>query len=196
MVRAVFFDFYSVWAPDRFAEYLALAREKDPQAAQELADVVQNYFFGSVDVEYVADSFRFKLGRSDIDASLFTLGEEDISPKVVEFMQSLHGHFLKVGILASLGRQEYEILNNFNTRHQLFETIAGPLPFGLPLPLLSQEVFAKALQAIGEPPRSCLVVSGHDDYRQFAEKLGIASLPFEGFPKLRQQLDQIVSSPS
>ena len=164
--------------------------------AAELQEVVQNYYFGSVDVEYVADSFRFKLGRGDIDASNFILREEDISPKVVEFMQGLHAHFVKLGVLANLGKQEYEILSNFNARHQLFEAICGPLPLSLPLPLLSQEVFAKALQAIGEPPRSCLVVSGDDSYRRFAENIGIKALPFEGFPKLRQTLDQLLTTES
>src|SRR5690606_18850604 len=100
----------------------------------------------------------------DISAQQFTLQESDISPEVAAFMRELHGHFVKLGVLANLGAQEYKLLTDFNTHNQVFEVIASPLAFGLKLPLLSKEVFAKALQAIGEPPRSCLVVTGNQDY--------------------------------
>ncbi|HEY5152748.1 MAG TPA: hypothetical protein VII55_02125 [Candidatus Saccharimonadales bacterium] len=194
MIRAIFFDFYSVWVPDIFSEYLALAEQHGPQVVADLADVVDKYFHGLVSTEYVADTFRFKLSRPDIDTSLFTLKEQDISPAVFDFLRNLHGHFVKLGVLANLGVQEYEILTNFNAHSQLLEVIAGPLPFKLKDPLLSQEVFVKALQAIGEPPRSCLIITGNPDYQAFANSLGISTLPFEGLPKLQQTLEQLLTS--
>ena len=194
MIRAIFFDFYSVWVPDRFSEYLGRAQQQRPDTVAELESVVSRYFQGEVSPADVAASFRFKLSRPDIDSSQFILEESDISPVVTDFMRELHGHFLKLGVLGNLGAQEYRLLTKFNEHNQLFEVITGPLPLGLQAPLLSQEVFAQALQAIGEPPHSCLIVSGNEAYRQFAESLGIASLEFEGLPKLRQTLEQIVGN--
>jgi FMN phosphatase YigB (HAD superfamily) len=194
MIRAIFFDFYSVWVPDIFTEYLNQAAQVGPAAVGELQDVVNKYFQGQVTPEFVADSFRFKLSRPDIDASQFILKETDISPAVADFMRNLHGHFVKLGVLANLGTQEYEILTSFNTHNQLFEVITGPYPLKMNAPLLSQEVFAQALQAIGEPPGSCLVISGNGNYLAFAQSLGIATLPFSGLPSLQQTLDQILAS--
>jgi FMN phosphatase YigB (HAD superfamily) len=190
VIRAIFFDFYGVWLPDIFSEYLAQAQQRGPVVAGELEAVVSKYFQGEVSPTDVADNFRFKLSRPDIDTSQFILRESDISPAVADFMRNLHGHFVKLGILANLGVQEYELLTSFNNHNQLFEVITGPLSLQLKNPLLSQDVFVQALQAIGEPPRSCLIVTGSEAYRQFAESLGISTLPFEGFPKLRQTLEE------
>ncbi|HEY5442493.1 MAG TPA: hypothetical protein VIJ68_03065 [Candidatus Saccharimonadales bacterium] len=194
MIRAIFFDFYGVWTPDVISQYLALAQQQGPQAVAELEHIVDQYFHGLVNVEYLADAFRFKLSRPDIDASQLTLREEAVFPVIVDFMRDLHGHFVKLGILANLGTQEYQLLNNFNTHNQVFEVIAGPLPLQLPDPLLSNEVFARTLQAIGEPPRSCLVITASTAYQTFAQSLGIATLAYEGFPKLRQTLSEILTS--
>jgi FMN phosphatase YigB (HAD superfamily) len=194
MIRAIFFDFYSVWVPDIFSDYLTQAQQQGPVVVGELQAVVNKYFQGEVTPVQVADFFRFKLSRPDIDSAQFTLNEADISPAVTNFMRNLHGHFVKLGVLANLGPQEYAILTDYNKRNELFEVIAGPLPLQLKLPLLSQEVFAKALQAIGEPPRSTLVVSGNVAYQQFAQSLGIATLPFAGLPNLQQTLEQLLTS--
>ena len=171
-----------------------MAQQNGPLVAGELEAVVKQYFHGEVTVTYVADTFRFKLSRPEIDANQFILSESDISPAVTDFMRNLHGHFVKLGILANLGTQEYELLTSFNQHTQLFEVITGPLPQQTKAPLLSQEVFAKALQAIGEPPRSCLIITGNADYAAFAETLGIQALPFEGLPQLQQTLEQLLTS--
>jgi FMN phosphatase YigB (HAD superfamily) len=194
MVRAIFFDFYSVWLPDIFSELLTDAMQSGPQVEQDLQDVVNKYFWGQVDATFVADSFRFKLGRPDIDEQKFLLKETDISPSVTSLMRNLHSHFVKLGVLANLGPQEYNLLNEYNAHNQLFEVIAGPYPMQLQVPLLTQEVFAKALQAIGEPPSSTLVVSGNPYYIQFASSIGIATLQFGGFQVLENTLIQMVSS--
>lgn len=193
MIRAIFFDFYSVWVPDVFSDYLAQAQQQRPDEVPKLLGIVAQYFQGQLSPDDVATGFRLALNRPDIVTEQFKLQESDISPVVGEFMRELHGHFVKLGILANLGRQEYDLLTEFNQHNQLFEVITGPLALGLNAPLLSEEVFSRALQAIGEPPRSCLIVSGNDAYRQFAESLGITSLPFQGLPQLQQTLKQIVS---
>jgi FMN phosphatase YigB (HAD superfamily) len=191
MIRAVFFDFYSVWAPDKLSEYLAEAQQHGFDAADGIQQAFQNYYLGMSDITILVDTIRYKLNRPDIDPQQFVMQESDISPGVVDFMRGLHAHFVKLGVLANLGKQEYDILNSFNEHNQLFEVITGPIT--TKTPLLSQETFVKALQAIGEPPHSCLIVSGHDDYLRFAEGLGIATLKFEGFPKLKQALDQLLT---
>jgi hypothetical protein len=194
MIRAIFFDFYSVWAPDKFEAYLAEAQAQNPHVALELQDVVNKYNLGLVDLAYVADSFRFKLSRPDIDTSIFKLEATDIPNTITDFMRGLHAHFVKLGVLGNLGKQEFKLLNNYNAQQQLFEVITGPIQ--LKTPLLSQETFVQALQAIGEPPKSCLLVSGHEDYLHFAGSLGLTALKFEGFPNLQQQLDQLLTTGS
>lgn len=190
MIRAVFFDFYGVWVPDRFGEYLAQAEELGPVIENELQGVVGRYFQGRATPAEVAQEFRTKLNQADIDVEQFTLLESEISPVVGDFMRELHGHFVKLGVLANLGAQEYRLLSDFNQHNQLFEAIVSPYSLGLNTPLLSQEVFAAALQAIGEPPQSCLAVTGNESYKKFAESLGITTMQFQGLPSLRQILEQ------
>ena len=190
MIRAIFFDFYGVWLPDPFSEYLESARQYGgPTVASELEAAVGQYFQGQVTPEYVADCFRMKLNRTDIQPQQFVLRESDISPAVTNFMRELHGHFVKLGVLANLGAQELRLLTDFNNHNQLFEVITGPLALGMNTPLLNQDVFARALQAIGEPPRSCLVVTGNETYLRFAQGLGLGALQFQGMPHLKQTLE-------
>jgi FMN phosphatase YigB (HAD superfamily) len=190
MIRAIFFDFYGVWVPDRFSEYLSQAEDAGPVAINDLQGVIGRYFQGRLTPGDVAEAFRIKLNRPDIDSEQFVLLESDISPVVGDFMRELHGHFVKLGVLADLGAQEYQLLNSFNQHNQLFEAIVSPYSLGINSPLLSQEVFAAALQAIGEPPQSCLAVTGNDSYNKFAESLGMTTIQFEGLPKLRAALEQ------
>lgn len=190
MIRAIFFDFYSVWLPNPFTEYLEMARQRDPIMASELEAMVGQYFQGETDAPSMAQYLRMKFNRPDITDERFVLKESDIAPAVTNFMRNLHGHFVKLGVLANLGTQEYRLLSDFNEHNQLFEVIAGPLPLGLKTPLLSNDVFAQALQMIGEPPRSCLAVTGDLTYQRFAESLGMATLAFNGLPNLQQTLEQ------
>lgn len=194
MIRAIFFDFYGVWVPDRFSEYLAQAEEHGPVITNDLQGVVGRYFQGRATPAEVAENFQLKLNRPDIDADQFILLETDIAPAVGDFMRELHGHFVKLGVLANLGVQEYQLLTSFNQHNQLFETIVSPLSLGLNLPLVNREVFVAALQAIGEPPQSCLFITGNESYQRFAESLGIATMPFKGLPSLRQTLNEVLAN--
>jgi len=193
VIRAIFFDFYGVWTPDVFAEHLAEAQQFGPAVADELYGMVRRYFAGLASPEEVAQAFRIKLSRPDIDTAQFVLRENDIFPAITEFMRGLHGHFVKLGILAELGAQEYQLLNNFNQHNQVFEAIVSPLSLQMDRPLLSNEVFDAALNAIGEPTRNTLVVTANPDYVAFAQNLGIGTLTYQDFPKLQQDLEQVLS---
>ena len=194
MIRAVLFDFYSVWTPDKFSLYLAMAQQNGPEVYKELSGVAEDYYHGKVDITYLTDYFSLKLGHPDINIIQFRMQESDISPEILDFMRNLHGHFLKLGMLANLGTQEYELLNSFNEHNQVFEVIASPLTFKIEQPFLSKEVFSQALQAIGEPLGNCMFVSGNLDYLEFASSLGMGVIQFEGFPKLKEYLDKLVTS--
>jgi FMN phosphatase YigB (HAD superfamily) len=196
MIRAILFDFYGVWTPDRFSQHLAMAQQHNPAVALEIQQAIEKYYEGLVDIawlaEYISSSFRFKLNNTTVDPRIFTLRPTDVSPALVKFMRDLHGHFLKLGVVANIGKQEYELLNTFNGTYQLLEIIIGSLTIGGSV--LSNEAFTKALQDIGEPPDSCLVVTGNDAYQQFAESHGLQVLRFAGFPRLRETLFQLIAT--
>ncbi len=192
MIRAVIFDFYSVWTPDKLTEYTLLAEKQNPMIAQKLQQIVQQYYLGITEIDYVSDSFRYNLNTTALPPDLFKLNNTDIAPALIDFMRYLHSHFLKLGVLANIGKQEYAILSDLNAKYQLFEVIVGSLNAGALV--YSREVIAKALNDIGEPPGSCLVVTGSIDYLHAAEACGIQVLRFEGFPKLKTALDQVIEN--
>lgn len=190
MIRAIFFDFYGVWAPEKFSTYIDQAQQQNPAVVPELMAAINKYYLGFTELDYVVNSFKFKLNRTDIVLADFELKEERISPALIDFMRGLHGHFLKLGVLANLGKQEYELLKSLNKTHHLMEVIAGPVTSGSPL--LSQETFATALHDIGEPPESCLLVSSDTTYLDFGRSLGLQILKFESFAKLQQDLPPLL----
>lgn len=193
MVRAIFFDFYSVWTPDVIQGLLDDSATLGNDTHKSLATLVEQYYRGEQSLSVLADTFRYKLSRPDIDENTLSLRESDISPTVINFMRNLHGHFIKLGILGNLGKMEIDLLNQFNEDQPLFEVILSPLSLGLDRPLLSKQVFVKALQEIGEPPSLSLVVSGHQDYLDFASKFGMQTIKFEGLPKLANELWKLLS---
>lgn len=196
MYRAVIFDFYSVWGPDRLATYLQRLKELDDKSAATVEHQIAQYYNGLSDMQELADSIRFKfkvLGQ-EVNADDLLFNEQSISPQIIQFIQSLHGHFLKVGVVANLGKQERTALEATQQQYDLFDTITSADEPGTTL--LSQETFGRALYELGEPPEACLAVSGHEDYLQFATSIGIGTMRFEGFPKLMASIDQIINSPS
>lgn len=191
MIRAIFFDFYSVWKLDKFSVYIELARQHDPEMARELEKVIHDYYLGLADIEAVTTSFRFKLhGYLDLPDKLFEADVSDIPPGFVDFTRYLHGHFLKLGMLANVGNQERELLNNLNAQYGLFEVMILSIDMGESI--YGKESFLNALSSIGEPPDSCLVVTGHDEYQHFAESCGIKVLRFEGFEKMQTSITQLI----
>jgi FMN phosphatase YigB (HAD superfamily) len=196
MYRAILFDFYGVWGPDNFQLYIDRAEQMAPETAHSIRETVQNYFLGLSDIQEVVDGIRYKFRMSGIEltAEDLLMNTSNVSPEIIQFIQYLHGHFIKVGVLANLGRQEYAILADLQQQYDLFDTVTGPDKLGLPL--LSPEVFAKALQDLGEPPEDCMVISGSDAYIQFAQSLGLQTLRFEGFPKLVEAIKQQLETPT
>jgi hypothetical protein len=192
MVRGIFFDFYSVWTPDRIQELLNEASVLGPQESAALTALVNQYYNGEINLVNLTDTFRFKLRRPDIDEAALTLRESDISSVVSDLMRGLHSHFIKLGVLGNLGKMELGMLQLFNTKQPLFEVIMSPLSLGLKQPLLSQEVFVKALQTIGEPPESCLAISGHEDYLAYATSFGMQTIRFAGIARLEQSLGEVL----
>jgi FMN phosphatase YigB (HAD superfamily) len=193
MIRAILFDFYSVWLPDKFGTYLEAAKQ-NPEIYDLLGATLERYYQGEVDIAQATDAFRLRLNRPEITSELFQLRETDIPPDIINFMRNLHSHFIKLGMLGNLGKMELEFLNGFNQRNQLFELIASPLSLNLAMPLLSTDVFVAALNTIGEPPENCLVVTGNDDYIAFADSLGIATTKFEGLPNLSKRINDLFNN--
>src|SRR5579884_2643077 len=118
MIRAIFFDFYTVWTPDKLSYYLAAAQLSGPQVYKEVSDIIESYYLGKVNIEQLADTLRVRLGHQDIPDKVFRLSEQDIAPQIIDFMRELHAHFLKLGVLANLGNQELQILNDFNKHNE------------------------------------------------------------------------------
>lgn len=193
MIRAIFFDFYSVWSPDRFSYYLANAQLISPEVYKEMYDEVEQYYRGILSVEQIAQFIRMKLGHPDISANQFVLNEASISPEIINFIRELHAHFLKIGILANLGTQEYELLKGYNEHNQVFEAIACPLKINPALPLLSREVFTKALEGVGETAGDSLYISGNPYHLQFAAALGMSTLQFQGLSELQTSLGTLLA---
>ena len=193
MIRAVFFDFYSVWTPDKFSYYLAYAELMDPSIYKELCDATEKYYQGDMSLEDLSGTIRYKLGASDVDNDSFKVSANTISPDITNFMKELHTHFVKVGVLANLGHQEYDTLKQFNDANQIIEIVASPSSLGIKKPLLSQEVFSRAFESIGETADSCLYVSGNPYHLAFASVMGAHTLQFEGLGQLKTSIDQILS---
>lgn len=192
MLRAIFFDFYGVWVPDQFNQLISDTAKYEPGIADELQRFTEQYYVGHINLEGLVNNIKLKLNKPGLVVSDFELHESSISSEAIKFIQYLHGHFVKVGILAKLGQREYEILHNLDTQYKLFENITST--YNLKLPLLTKEVFVEAFNKIGEPRDSCIIVTGNTEYAEYAKKLGITILLYEGFPKLRNAMIKLLES--
>lgn len=190
MLRAIFFDFYGVWVPDRFDDLITKTASSNENMAAQLREILHAYYIGLIDLDILTSSFKLKLDQPDLDLSNFKLEAAHISPDAIKFIQYLHSHFIKVGILASLGAGEHKILSDLDVKYKLFENITDTYSLGLPL--LSKEVFIQALRGIGEPKDSCTIVTGHQDFAEFAKTLGINTISYAGFPSLTQTITKLL----
>jgi FMN phosphatase YigB (HAD superfamily) len=192
MIRAVFFDFYSVWTPDKIGYYLAYAQIMSPTIYKELCDATEKYYQGDMSIDNLTNMFRVKLGANDIGSETFKISAASISPAIADFMRSLHGHSVKVGVFGNLGHQEYEALKTFNEASQAMEIVASPYSLSLKKPLLDEEVFNKTFATIKEPAEYCLIISGNPYYLAFARALGVQTLQFDGLKTLENTLNQLL----
>ncbi len=192
MIRAVLFDFYGVWTPDIFGKLATLAAEKDPSLLPELKEVEKKYFLGLSGIEATINSCRRVLKQLAPPVELFNLDTQAITTQLVEATHFLHSHFLKVSMMADVGWREYELLKDLNKKHQLFEAITVSLDMGESI--LNKGAFVQALQAIGEPPASCLVITNNETYQQVAESYGLRVLGFDDVPTFAQEVAQLIEA--
>lgn len=192
MLRAIFFDFYGVWVPDLFMDIILDTKRSDEELSQELQKLLNQYYVGLTSLENLVGSFKVRLNRPDLDVASFELQESHISPEAIQFIQFLHSHFIKVGILASVGQPESKLLHTLDSKYMLFENITDTYTLGSQL--LTKEVFVEAFRGIGEPRDSCLIVTGNDAYQKFAEKFGIKTLRYSGFPNLKTIVANILEA--
>lgn len=185
MIRALIFDFYSVWVPDKFEPLVATAYSQSQVVGEQAREALRQYYSGSIELEHLVEFFRVSSG-ADISVADFRLDTKDISPKIIDFFRTLHLHFFKLGVVGNMGRQEYDLLLDIDRQFHQFEIITCPLE--AQVPLLSQDMFVKVLQTIGEPPQNCILVSGHQEYLDFAGSLGLQTVAYEGFPKLEKAI--------
>jgi FMN phosphatase YigB (HAD superfamily) len=194
MVKAIFFDFYSVWAPDKIQAILDEAKAVGAPETMAMTGLVDRYYHGELNLARLAYSLKFKLGSSNSEEASLALHGSDISPDLVNFMRALHGHFVKLGILGNLGFMELSLLYQLNSSAQpLFEAIVSPLSLSSPQSLLSQEVFNQASQTIGEVPGACVAVSGHDNYLAFASSFGMQTIKFTDLAQLEISLANLLA---
>ena len=186
MIRAIFFDFYGVWLPDKFLPLLQRLQQENPELVPEVGKKLDQYYVGRVYMEGLIFSLNFNLGMGNLRTEDFIFQPQAISPAVIDLMHGLHGHFVKIGVLANLGKAEFEALAAINQQFQLFEVITGPIATGASL--LSETTFVSAYQAIGEPPETCLMVSSNALYLDFAKQCGSQTLPYSNMNILGQDL--------
>jgi FMN phosphatase YigB (HAD superfamily) len=188
MIKAIFFDFHTVWKPDRLAYYLAMAEQYGPEVYESLYEIVEKYYHGAVQLEYVCDAIRIRLGQADVTVDQFKTTEADIAPSIVKLIQNLRAQYIKVGILANLGADEFDLLAKYTLANNVFDTVVCPISLSTPETLLSKEVFEGALRAIGEPPEQTMIISGNPYMVQFAASFNIYTMHFEGLNKLENNI--------
>jgi hypothetical protein len=188
MIKAIFFDFHTVWKPDRLAYYLAMAEQYGPEVYETLYEIVERYYHGAVQLDYVCDAIRIRLGQPNITADEFRTTEADIAPAIIKLVQNLRGQFIKVGILANLGADEFDLLAKYTLANNVFDTVVCPISLATPEPLLSKGVFESALKAIAEVPEQTMIISGNPYMIQFAASFNIYTMHFEGLNKLETSL--------
>ncbi len=185
MIRALIFDFYSVWVPDKFESLVMAANDKSKITGEQSKNALEQYYAGSIDLEHLIEFFRVSVNM-DISLADFKLDPKDISPRIIDFFRTLHMHFFKLGVVGNMGRQDYDLLLDIDRQFHQFEVISCPLE--AQVPLLSKDMFVNVLRAIGEPPQNCILVSGHQEFLDFAASFGLQTVAYEGFPKLEKTI--------
>lgn len=194
MIRAVIFDFYSVIVPDVFEAFEKKVLEEDEDASSKIKKQVDNYYMGLSTFEYLIGALEYISGNEEELTKYFRLTDSDIPPIFIEIVKALHLHFMKVGILGNMGEQEIDLLTKFNEQYQEFDLISGPATYGEPL--LSEAFFKAALRDLGEPPQTCLLISGHQEYLNFAKQINMQTYGFVSFDDISRHLKEVVKTSS
>ena len=190
MIRAVVFDYYSVFRPDSYETFIEKAKELSAQERQLIQDEINNYYLGVSDIFKLIDAIQIIFKTRSIPVTQLMIDHLSIPESFVKLTKELHEHFYKVSIAGNIGSQEVEYLNRFNNQTKQFDIIAGPLNYGQPL--LTEGFFESFLNELGEPPQNCLVISGHENYIDFCNKIGIRTYSYKNFDQLSSDVFQIL----
>ncbi len=185
MIKAVIFDFYSVFRPDLFEDFIQQAKNFSFDESGRVIDELNNYYLGISDINDLTDAIHIIFKSKEIKTTQLIMDKLTIPESFINLTHKLHTHFIKIGIAGNIGKQEIKFLNRFNEQNHQFDLIAGPLNYGELL--LSQKFFEEYLYEIGEPPENCLLISGHRDYINFCKDLGMKTYIYDNFNEL--QLD-------
>ncbi len=190
MIRAVIFDFYGVVVPDIFSDFIRKVSENSDVDDNKLKEQVNKYYLGLENFDYITNALEYISATQDFPKDYFRLLPEDISPNFIKLVKKLHLHFLKVAIVGNMGSQAYEMLTNFDKDAHEFDLIASPSLYGEDL--LSEQFFISALNELGAPLDSCLLISNNQAYLNFATKIKMQTRELLDFDSLNDYVEKLV----
>ena len=190
MIRAVIFDYYSVFRPDYYESFVEKAKDLSVEESKMIQTEINNYYLGLSDIFKLIDAIQITFKTRSIPITQLIIDHLSIPESFIKLTKKLHEHFYKVCIAGNLGSQEIQYLNRFNEQTKQFDIIAGPLNYGESL--LSEAFFESFLNELGEPPHNCLLISGHSEFIKFCKNIEMETYNYDNFNKLNKDILKIL----
>ena len=189
MLRAVIFDFFSVFREDIYQEFLDSAAGISDDVKSQVETALNNYYQGITSMKSLRSDLEIIYRTHDIPTEELLIEKLNIPDEFVNITKKLHMHFLKVILAGNFGEQEKKLLETFNNETKQFDSIITPANYGELL--TSNKFFEGMLNEIGEPPQNCILISGHEDYINFASSIGMVTYLYTDYRSFFKEIHSV-----
>ncbi len=186
MIKAVIFDFYGVFVVDGSRILIERARKINESIAKELENVMKQHSYGLVDIDYVKDSFKIKLGLPDEEISDYFSSSKKLDERVIQFVGSLRAKSLKTGLLSNTGGDvitRYMVQGHVSS---LFDALVLSYEVGLIKP--NPEIYLMMAKRLGLQPADCLMIDDNQDNVDGALAAGMKAIKYTDFESMLQAI--------
>ncbi len=187
-IKAIIFDCFGVLTTDIWKEFLdTLPPEIDKDALRLL-----NYQFDKGQISQ--EDFTFEVGKisgSPVPKLEF-LSDDQLkskNTKLLDYIKELKSQY-KVGMLSNISSNWIRDTLLTSEEQQLFDDMVMSFEVGLAKP--SVEIFELAVNRLRVRPEDCVFIDDIEANCQVAQSLGIQSIIYKDFEKLKKELDKII----
>lgn len=193
MIKGIVFDCFGVLIADGLKAHIDAVAQVDPQAAQDLHDLLKQIDRGMTSFEESSEQISQLMSIKEgefLEKLNETLVRND---ELLSFIRTLRPRY-KVALLSNVrGRDRLDEL--FAPEYSLddfFDVVVASGDVGIIKP--EREIYELTAEKIGIAPEDCVMIDDRPDYCEGAETVGMRSILFQNTKQGTEELLALIDS--
>jgi HAD superfamily hydrolase (TIGR01509 family) len=187
MIKAIIFDCFGVLISDALEGIVAELRESQPETVEQIVATISAASKGLITRQESSDTVASLLGISTDEYKDRIKNGEVKNRQLLEYIAGLRLHY-KTALLSNVSKHGLEVRFSPEELSACFDTVvaSGDIGYAKPEP----QAYEITADRLGVRLDECVMIDDREDYCRGATGVGMQSVQYESFDRLRRVLKE------